>query len=71
VRAMPAMTTPAAPTPAEKPNGFKYQAATTGMAAPIAKAAAGPTRSIARGSQEVQMAAPTRIPDSIPVRSAQ
>ena len=71
VRAIPAIKTPAAPITAERPNGFKYQAATTGMAAPIANAAAGPTRSMARGSQEVPIAAPTRIPDSIPVQSDQ
>jgi mannose/fructose/N-acetylgalactosamine-specific phosphotransferase system component IID len=45
--------------------------ATAGIEAPSAKPAAGPTRSMARGSQEVPMAAPTRIPVSMPVRSDQ
>src|SRR5687767_13228391 len=66
VSAMPAMATAAAPRPADHPKGRKYQAATRGIAAPTVNAAAGPTRSIARGSQEVPIAAPTFIPDRSP-----
>src|SRR4051794_6684429 len=71
VTATPVAATASVPSAPAHPMPRRYQVATSGSAKPTANPAIGPTLAIAPGIQDWAMAAPTFIPLSYPVRSAQ
>src|SRR6188472_3851855 len=71
VTATPVAATARVPSAPAHPIPRRYQVATSGRASPSAKPATGPTRAIAPGIHDRAIAAPTFIPLSYPVRSAQ